>query len=69
MVDLLALADNYNCEMALGRYVLKEIERQQKPSIRQCRAYFSDDIIETPRITSQQHALTSYDELVGGAHG
>jgi len=69
MVDLLALAHNYQCEAALGRYVLKEIERHQKPSIRQCRAYFSDDPIEIPRITSQQHALTSYDELVGGAHG
>lgn len=69
MVDLLLLAHNYDCEAALGRYVLKEIARQQKPSINQCRAYFSDDLIEIPRITSQQHELVSYDELVGGLHG
>jgi len=69
MVDLLALAHNYRCEAALGRYVLKEIKRQQKPSIRQCRAYFSDETIDIPCIENQQHDLNSYDELMGGHHG
>jgi len=69
MVDLLALADNYHCETALGRYVLKEIERQQKPSISQCRAYFSGETIDIPSMENQQHALSSYDELMGGHHG
>ena len=69
MVDLLALAHNYQCEAALGRYVLKEIERHQKPSIRQCRAYFSDETIDIPCMENQQHDLSSYDELMGGHHG
>lgn len=69
MVDLLLLAHNYDCEAALGCYVLKEMARHQKPTINQCRAYFSDELIKIPSMISQQHELTSYDELVGGLHG
>ena len=69
MVDLLVLADNYDCEEALGRYVLSALERGKKISIKQCRTQFGSDNIEIPWLVSQQHSLTSYDCLMGEAHG
>ncbi len=69
MVDLLVLADNYNCEPALGRYVLTALEGGNKVSIKQCRELFSPDRIEIPLLVSQQHSLSSYDCLIGGLHG
>ena len=69
MVDLLVLADNYDCEAELGRYVLNRCESKQRPSIKQCREYVRTDSVELPMIASLQHSLTSYDCLVGGLHG
>jgi hypothetical protein len=69
MVDLLVLADNYDCEPALGRYVLTALEGGNKVSIKQCRELFSPDKIEIPLLISQQHSLSSYDCLIGGLHG
>jgi len=69
MVDLLVLADNYNCESALGRYVLTALEQGSHLSIKQCRDVFGPDNIEIPWLVSQQHSLTSYDCLIGGLHG
>ncbi len=69
MVDLLVLADNYQCESALGRYVLKALDANQKPSIKQCRELFGSSHIEMPSVISQQHALSSYDCLMGDYHG
>jgi hypothetical protein len=69
MVDLLVLADNYDCEPALGRYVLTALEEGNKVSIKQCRELFSPDKIEIPLLVSQQHSLSSYDCLIGGLHG
>jgi len=66
MVDLLVLADNYDCEQALGRHVLTALEEGSKVSIEQCRALFGPDKIEIPWLVSQQHSLHSYDCLVGG---
>ncbi len=69
MVDLLVLADNYQCESALGRYVLNALDANLKPSIKQCRELFGPSHIEMPSIVSQQHTLSSYDCLMGGHHG
>ena len=65
MVDLLVLADNYDCEQALGRQVLTALEEGNKVSIEQCRALFGPDNIEIPWLVSQQHSLHSYDCLIG----
>lgn len=69
MVDLLVLADNYDCEHALGRIVLSALEAGNKLSIKQCRELFGPDKIEIPLLVSQQHSLSSYDCLMGGLHG
>jgi Mu transposase, C-terminal domain len=69
MVDLLVLADNYDCEQTLGRYVLTALEGNNKVSIKQCRELFGCDNIEIPLLVSQQHSLSGYDCLIGGLHG
>lgn len=70
MVDLLVLADNYNCEQALGRYVLNAFDKGQRVSIKQCRDRFCPTSIEVPLIISHQHNLNEYDCLMGGQqHG
>jgi hypothetical protein len=69
MVDLLVLADNYDCEQSLARYALTALENGKAVSIKQCRDFFGPDKIEMPMIISQQHSLNSYDCLIGGLHG
>ena len=69
MVDLLVLADNYDCEQSLARYALTALENGKAASIKQCRDLFSPDKVEMPMIISQQHSLNSYDCLIGGLHG
>jgi hypothetical protein len=69
MVDLLVLADNYDCEKALGRYVLTALENGRTAPIKQCRDLFGPDKIELPLLISKQHRLSSYDCLMGGLHG
>lgn len=69
MVDLLLLAHNYDCEYALGRYVLTAFESGKPVSIDQCRAFFGTSKIEVPTIIAKQHAINSYDSLMGGIHG
>jgi Mu transposase-like protein len=69
MVDLLVLADNYDCEQALGRYVLTALEAGGTAPIKQCRDLFGPDKIELPLLVSQQHSLSSYNCLMGGLHG
>jgi hypothetical protein len=70
MVGLLLLADNYNCEDTLGRYVLKALNSGNRASIETCRNLFGPDKIEVPNIVSQQHSVQSYDVLIGvSSHG
>ena len=69
MVDLLVLADNYDCEQALARYALTALESGKVASIKQCRDLFGPDKIEMPLLISQQHSLNSYNCLMGGLHG
>ena len=66
MVDLLLLADNYNCEQALGRYVLTALEEGKKVTTKQCRELFGPGTIAIPLLETQQHSLASYDCLIGG---
>jgi len=58
MVDLLMLANNYNCEQALGRYVLRAFESGKKASIQSCRNRFGEQDIKVPTILCQQHPLS-----------
>ena len=69
MVDLLLIAHNYECESALGRFVLNAFDAGQQVTIKQCRTLFGPDKIEVPIIISQQHQAASYDSLLGGLNG
>lgn len=69
MVNLLLLADNYDCEASLGRYVLNEYEKSTPPTIARCRALFGPEKVDVPVIFTQQHNLKSYDSLLGGLNG
>ena len=69
MVNLLLLAHNYDCEGALGRYVLASVESGQRATIEQCRKLFGPERIEVPKINTQQHSLSGYDNLIGGLNG
>ena len=68
MVDLLLLAHNYDCEKALGRYVLDAFDSGKRASIEQCRKAFDPGKIEVPNISSVQHDISDYDSLLGGTH-
>ena len=63
--DLLLLAHNYDCEHALGRYVLSAFESGKPVTIDQCRAFFGPSKIEVPNIITQQHSIKDYDNLMG----
>jgi len=69
MVDLLVLADNYDCEQSLGRYVLTALENGKIVPIKECRDLFSPKKLELPQLVSQQHSLESYNSLMGGHRG
>lgn len=69
MVDLLLLAHNYDCEQALGRYVLDALHRGNRASIDKCKNLFGPCAIDIPIIISHQHPINSYDSLLGGMHG
>jgi len=65
IVKLLHLAASEQCEEALGRYVLKGIDRGELPSEKQCRQRFGHEgIIMIPTIKTQQHTLSDYDQLL-----
>jgi hypothetical protein len=69
MVDLLVIAANYDCEAALGRFVLRAFEAGKVVTIDECRRIFSPDTLFVPMINSQQHSVSSYDVLLGGRNG
>jgi hypothetical protein len=69
MVELLLLAHNYNCEHALGRYVLKNHEKGKRISFDMCRKLFAPSTIVIPKIFSHQHQISDYDSLLGGLRG
>lgn len=67
MVDLLLIAANYDCEYALARMVLRQLETGIQPDIDDCRLQFKPGI-NIPDIVVSQHSLRAYDELMGGCH-
>ena len=68
MVNLLLIAANNNCESALARLVLRQLQKGTQLSIDECKRQF-DPAITVPDIVASQHNLTSYDELVGRLNG
>ena len=64
IVRLLHLAATQQCESALGRYVLKAIDLGGLPSELKCRQQFSAETRVIPIISSQQHRLDAYDQLL-----
>ncbi len=64
MVSLLSIADTYDCEEALGRFVLTSLEAGNRVSIRQCREFFAPVSTEMPKLTQLQHDLSSYNSLL-----
>jgi hypothetical protein len=69
LVNLLLIAKNYDCEAALGRYVLSGLESGVQHSIEQCRAFFEPTPAAVPAVPTQQHDIKDYDCLLGGMHG
>lgn len=66
IVQVLYLAAKEDCEAALGRYILAELERGELPSERQCQHRFSPQATVVPFVRSRQHALVDYDQLLSG---
>lgn len=64
IVRLLHLAATASCEAALGRYVLKQIEQGSLPTEIQCRQRFVAEPKVIPLVSSKQHALGDYDQLL-----
>lgn len=73
IVRLLHLAATENCEGALGRYVLRQIDQGKLPSEQQCLQRFGKPPQVIPLITSRQHPIEDYDQLlssqVTSSHG
>lgn len=63
MVNLLLIAANYDCEAALGRFVLRQLEQGMQPNLSDCRAHFVPDI-DVPPLVAQQHQLSDYNQLM-----
>ncbi len=69
MVNLLMLAHTQDCEAELGRYVWRQLEAGHRVSIEECRQRFTRTNKVVPLIPNQQHALNSYDALIGEYYG
>ena len=68
MVSLLLISTNYDCEFALGRLALGQLELGNQLSIESCKQQFKPSIT-VPDIVATQHKLETYDELLRGLHG
>ncbi len=64
IVQTMYLAFTEDCEAALGRYVLANIERGELPSERKCQERFGREATVVPLIRSRQHTLSDYDQLL-----
>jgi len=67
IVRLLHLAATQRCEAALGRYVLRQIEKGKLPDALQCAKRFGNGIKIVPLVTSNQHDLADYDQLLAAS--
>lgn len=68
IVKLLYLAHRYDCERQLEQEVLQGIRQRQLPSLRQCEERFMPTATLPSVISVSQHALQSYNALLGGSH-
>lgn len=64
MVGLLHLAKKANCEDALGRYALAQIEQASCFSLLACERRFLNIIPMIPNLQVRQHALSDYQALL-----
>ena len=64
IVRLLHLAATQGCEATLGRYVLKQIGQGELPDELQCAKRFGHADRVVPLVTSTQHDLNDYDQLL-----
>ena len=64
IVRLLHLAKKANCEDALGRYALTQIEQASSFSLSECERRFLNIIPIVPHLNIRQHALSDYQALL-----
>ena len=64
MVGLLHLAKKANCEDALGRHALAQIEQASRFSLTECEQRFLNVIPMIPSLSIKQHALSDYQALL-----
>jgi len=64
IVGLLHLAKKANCEDALGRYALAQIEQASRFNLIDCQQRFLNVIPIIPSLRIQQHALSDYQALL-----
>lgn len=64
IVGLLHLAKKANCEDALGRYALAQIEQASSFSLSECERRFLNVVPIVPNLTIRQHALSDYQALL-----
>jgi hypothetical protein len=64
IVGLLHLAKKANCEEALGRYALAQIEQASHFSLSECERRFLNIMPIVPNLNIRQHALSDYQALL-----
>jgi hypothetical protein len=64
MVGVLALAADYDCEAALGAYLLQALEREDLPTLVELQRRFGRPPQAIPPQQVQQHRLQDYDQLL-----
>lgn len=63
IVGCLALAAEYNCERALGEYIIEVLTQNTLPSLSDLQSQFGRTASTPPVVHVQQHDLASYDNL------
>ena len=58
------MAKKANCEEALGRYALAQIEQASRFSLSECERRFLKIIPIVPNLHVRQHALSDYQALL-----
>jgi len=63
-VRTLWLAAKYDCQDALGRYILHKIQNGYLPTEEECLSRFADSPRHHPTVEATQHSLVDYDQLI-----
>jgi hypothetical protein len=61
IVKLLYIADKYNCERDLSRYLIKNISKLDQISIATIESRYKSEAQALPAFEVHQHSLASYD--------